>query len=183
MCGLRNLLRKIYSILLIAILLAPVLGTILFLHNYRIKARNEARELIISGLDRENLLLLKFTAEESVSLLAWEHPGEFEYNGQMYDIVDTEICGDTIYYRCFADHRETRINKAIEKVVAKAAGQDPVRKNQTDRLTDFFKTLFLQDVNTWKAADINTLNLQFSTFNLQYSSPSFSPPSPPPKES
>jgi hypothetical protein len=176
-------LKNFYTIFLLIVLLAPLIGTVLYLHNQRIKARKEARELIISGLDQNNLVLIKFTDEESLSLLVWEHPGEFEYQGQMYDIVSTGTCGDTTYYRCFADHKESRINKAIEQTVAKAVGQDPARKNQTDRLTDFFKSLFHQEMQTLQTANINVLNLQFSTFNLQYSSPSFSPPSPPPKES
>lgn len=145
------------------------------------KARKEAREMILPGLPRERLLLLKFTVEESVTLLDWEHPGEFEYLGQMYDIVESEIYNDTIYYWCFADHRETRVNKAIEQAIAKAAGQDPARKNQAEQLTDFFKTFFFQDVDNWKTAGFNFVNLQYSASNLPYSSPVFTPPSPPPK--
>lgn len=176
-------MRKIYSIFLIAVLLFPLMGTTLFLQHQKMKARKEAREMIISNLSQNDLTLLKFTPEESLTLLSWEHPGEFKYMGQMYDIVKTETIGDSIYYWCYADHKETRVNKAIEQAVAKASGPDPVRQNQTERLTDFLKTVYFQGSNSWNLPIPNILDPTSSILDLFYSSPSFSPPSPPPKES
>ncbi|MFH1049421.1 MAG: hypothetical protein V1779_00660 [bacterium] len=49
---------------------------------------------MIAGLDKDELVLLKFTEEELVLKLRWEHSKEFEYHYQMNDIVDQAIQGD-----------------------------------------------------------------------------------------
>ena len=174
-------MNKTLSILLFLVITTPFLGTYLYLNSYKAKTRKEVKEIILSGIGRENLMMFKFSSVESASLLIWEHPREFEYCGQMYDIVEAKTCGDTTFYWCFADHRETRINKAIEQAVAKATGQDPVRKNQTERLTDFFKTLFQEVQFNWQAGNPPSAIVHYASCILNYSSLTSSPPSPPPK--
>jgi hypothetical protein len=162
-------------------LTAPFLGTYIFLQYNRIEIRKEIAAKIYSGPDKKDLVLLKFTIEESETKLNWKHAGEFEYRGQMYDIVEKRQKGDSIWYSCYNDIKETRLNNELARLVNRTLGHDPYQKSQTDKLTDFFKTLFQQDAFIWKPYASLYSNFNFLFFIFYYSSLSFSPPSPPPK--
>lgn len=174
-------LKKSNTILFLVFLTAPFLGTYIFLQYNKMEIRKEVSVKIYSGPDKKDLVLLKFTIEESETKLNWKHAGEFEYCGQMYDIVEKRQEGDSIWYSCFHDFKETRLNKEVARLVNRTLGHDPYQKSQTDKLTDFFKTVFWQDAFAWKpyASLYSILNFSFLIFN--YSSLAFSPPSPPPK--
>ncbi len=141
----------------------------------------EVKGKLMGKIDKAEMVLLKFTKEESETKLNWKHADEFEYRGQMYDIVEKRQEGDTIWYSCFNDIKETRLNNDMARLVNRTLGHDPYQKSQTDKITDFFKTVYKQDAFIWKpyASLYSVFHFSFLIFN--YSSLSFSPPSPPPK--
>ena len=51
--------------------------------------------------------------DEIDSKLVWEHEREFELGGEMYDVISSQIMGDSIFYQCLHDAKETSINKRI----------------------------------------------------------------------
>ncbi|MDZ4680906.1 MAG: hypothetical protein SH848_02875 [Saprospiraceae bacterium] len=54
--------------------------------------------------------------------LIWTEDDEFRYYGEMYDILDQEPCGDTIWYTCYHDIAETvLLNGLFEKMQARHA--------------------------------------------------------------
>ena len=132
-------------------------------------------------MDKKDIVLLKFTKKESETILKWKHAGEFEYDGQMYDIVEKHQEGDTSFYHCYKDHKETRLNKKIDRLVSSAMGQDPGQKSQAARIVNFFKTVYRQDVFSWTPKATSTQIFNFSFFIFNYSSLAVTPPSPPPK--
>ena len=174
-------MKKTLTILLIAIFTVPFWGAYVYLQSQLILNRKEVKKQILAGLDRDETVLLKFSLMDSQTLLDWKDAGEFCYNGQMYDVIGSELTGDSIAYRCYPDHREPRLKKEIGRAMAKAGGHDPIRKSQNERFTDFLKIVYLQGSDIWKTADLKAFNLQLSILIFQYSSPAFSPPSPPPK--
>lgn len=167
--------------MLLASLTAPFWGTYIFLKHNKNKIRKEIAGMILTGLDKKDLILLKFTKEETETELNWKHAGEFEYNGQMYDIVEKHQAGDTTWYYCYKDNKETRLNSEQDRLVARAMGQDPVQKSQTEKIMNFFKTFYRPDVFNWKPFTSLTSIFHFSFFIFNYSSLSLSPPAPPPK--
>ena len=102
---------------------------------------------MIDGIDKKELVLLKFTKEQSKTELDWEHSKEFEYAGEMYDVVEETIKGDSIYYYCWWDHEETKLNKQLSDLVTKAMGQNQQNKENQNRLQNFLKTLYHFDAN------------------------------------
>ena len=58
----------------------------------------------------DDLVILTFNIDDLKNQkydLIWEKPDkEFRYNGQMYDIEDTRVEIDTIYYTCYNDEKE-----------------------------------------------------------------------------
>lgn len=93
-------------------------------------------------MDQDDLVLLKLRLEDSQTILHWEHAHEFEYQGQMYDLVETAIKGDTVYYRCWLDSDESKIKVQIKELVANALNTNPEHQGNTERLVHFYKSLY-----------------------------------------
>ncbi len=145
--------------------------------------RWEIQQSVRSGalLRDKKLVLLVFSKKEAMEKLRWEHDGEFEYQGWMYDVVETENQGDTIRYRCFLDHRETNLNHQIRAIVAKVVGNQPQNKENQKRLSHFFQMFFLPAHAGWNNLDYNRdfeycPHVPFSDLSLF-----FKPPVPPPR--
>lgn len=141
----------------------------------------EVEQKLAAGIDKSKLVRFGFTKKESETKLNWKHSREFEYEGQMYDIVEQSHEGDSLFYTCYKDHKETRLNNHKERIIAKALGQDPTRKSQSEKLINFIKTVFSRDSFAWFPFSPESSTIQFSTFNLQFSTFSPTPLSPPPK--
>ena len=129
----------------------------------------------------EKLVLLSFPVTTAQDKLRWEHAGEFEFNGQMYDVVKTEIRGDTIHYWCFWDKKETTLNTRIKDLVAKAAGNHPQNKENQKRLITFLQTLYFPGHFAWNP-DKSNKERGYPSLDYLHCSPGFFKPSiPPPK--
>lgn len=133
---------KFLCILLLSCLTAPLLVSYGWLHYQKNLVRKAVKSQMIAGLDENALVLLKFTEADSKRLLHWEHAQEFEYQGQMYDVVRTETRGDTIYYRCWLDSRESELNQQLKQLVASTLEKDPTNQENQKRLTHFYKSLY-----------------------------------------
>jgi hypothetical protein len=176
-------LRSIVVIFLISVLTFPFWGTYTYFQVQQRKIRNEVTRKAEAGFEKTRLVLIKFTREKAENDLKWNDAREFEYKGQMYDIVQQTLHSDTIYYTCYKDHKETKLKESKDRMIAKAVGQDPSRKNQSEKLTDFFKTVFSQDFFTWNPHFLLTSVIHFSLFTIHYSLFTPAPLSPPPKYS
>ncbi len=96
-------------------------------------------------------MLLSFSAKEVKEKLRWEKSGEFEYKGQMYDVVEMKIIKDSIHYICYQDKAETKLNLHINKVIALALSQDSPNRETQKFLTTFFQSFYLQDHFKWNS--------------------------------
>jgi hypothetical protein len=138
------------------------------------------RELT-AGIDRSRLVQLKFTTDQAGKALNWNDGREFEYRGHMYDVVQTTFHGDSVFYICYQDHKETRLNQEKERLIAKATGQDPSRKSQTEKLTNFLNDVFSHDIFSWNSFFLQPKMIHYSLFTVHYSLFTRAPLSPPPK--
>lgn len=69
--------------------------------------KDEVRSMINQELCEKSLVVLGFRRGEITSLLKWEHSKEFEFKGTMYDVVWNKLSGDSIFYCCYFDLKET----------------------------------------------------------------------------
>ena len=123
---------------------------------------------------------MKFTEQSAQSELKWKHSKEFEYKGSMYDIVETSIHGDTTYYWCWWDNKETELNKQLGKVLNKILGKDDQKKDKESKLTKFYSSLFYCSPFDWKPL-LSLSSKKSSSLVIAYYSIYFPPPSPPPQ--
>lgn len=143
--------------------------------------KHEVKWMMVEGIDKEELVLLKFTKEESETALRWKHSKEFEYNRQMYDIVETTVIGDTIYYYCWLDSKETKLNKQLAKLVTNIFNHNPQKREKQARLFSYFKSCYCSNHFSWNSNifvyEVKP-NLNFSNI---FESLLLTPPTPPPR--
>lgn len=173
--------HKFFVIALFFLLIAPVTVSFVLLKYQKKQVKREIKWKMIAGLDKKELVLLKFTEEEKNAQLRWEHSREFEYKGEMYDIVEATVIGDTTYYRCWRDHEETKLNKQLNQLVAFAWGNNPKNHEKHNRLLKFFKLFYFSETTERKNIADEELTVKKIFRQKFYSSELLSPPSPPPE--
>ncbi|MEZ4687596.1 MAG: hypothetical protein R3B47_16505 [Bacteroidia bacterium] len=172
--------RQLCSIFLIFCLVAPV-ATINFCLRYqRRQIRREIKHQIMAGMDKEELVLLKFSQKETLTALRWKHSAEFEYHQQMYDIVERELREDSVYYWCWWDNKETLLNRQLNELFAHVLGNKPQEKNTRERLTHFFSSFFCENLSDWNIFSLRTGRIK-TPCEVNYQALSFPPPVPPPE--
>ncbi|MCB0644819.1 MAG: hypothetical protein KDC44_24405, partial [Phaeodactylibacter sp.] len=120
----------------------PLATTYCWLQVQKKQLRRTVKETLLSGIDKEELVLLKFTDTKLQTEVRWERADEFEYQGQMYDVVHKEVRGDTALFWCWPDHRESVLNRALNELVFRHLEQDPLKQTQRKKLKEFFQTLY-----------------------------------------
>jgi hypothetical protein len=173
--------KNIIAGLVAFLLLDPYVSSFPWLHFKRAMLKKEVQRNITRGIENDRLVLLRFSKEEAETLLRWEHSREFEYKGQMYDVVQAWTVDNTVYYRCWRDREETKLNNRFRELAERAVagvlkiGQraDPWSRSSTvlfpasaDKEKILTPALFPQSV--WAFAD-------------SYSSIVIQPPKPPPR--
>lgn len=134
----------IAGLLALGFLADPVVGAFTWVGFRKAIVRREVRKRLSAGVEADRLVVFKFKKEEADSFLRWEHPGEFEYYGQMYDVVETWTHGDMVYYRCWQDEEETKLNSRLKETVARALGRpSKVGEKSTPRNLSFNASRFI----------------------------------------
>ncbi len=172
---------KLIGISLLFSLFAPVAATFVYLQYQKKQIKREVKWNMITGIDRDELVLLTFSKEETETELRWKHSREFEYKGEMYDIVEKRVDGDQISYWCWWDHEETTLNRQLDGLLAQVMGKNPERKQQESHLTEFFKNLYFE----WESVELDEFKSPDKTtffYANRFQSIGLSPPIPPPRQ-
>ncbi len=171
-------MKKLPLIILCIFLCLPFLAvhTVLTLKKQTI--RREFKHEIIKTLSKSDLVLIALSRADAEKQLKWEHEKEFEYRGQMFDIVDSELTLDSVKYWCWLDHDETHLNKMLEKLSAETS-QDH-KKQSANQLLTFIKSFhFIAQLELKNSLEMIS-PLCFSKVTILISHKS-QPPSPPPE--
>lgn len=172
---------RLTGISLLFCFVVPMIATYTSLHFQKQLIRKEVKRQIIAGIDKSELFLLKFTKQESHTLLKWKHNKEFEYQHEMFDVVETETCGDTLSLWCWRDSKETKLSKQLDKLLDYVFGHDSRRMVNQKRLSNFYKSLYCEhDVATQMLTCLPEQPVPAYHFSL--SKVVHQPPAPPPKQ-
>lgn len=137
---------------------------------------------IIAGLDRKDLVFLGFSKKEATEKLRWEHAKEFEYQDQMYDVVEREEHCDSVFYWCWWDHEETSLNQQLSSLLAQAWGHHPQKQEHHKKLLSVFKHIYSPQQNSQSASFYTyTSNTLKNTECKDILSPIYNIESPPPE--
>ncbi len=128
-------------------MVVPFTGAYLVLYFQKAQVKKEIKRKMIAGMDKNELVLLKFTKKSKIEDLKWKHTKEFEYNGEMYDVVEVKQISDTIFYWCWIDYEETKLNIKLQNLVAYALGHNPNENKRQKLIESFFKLQFYSSNN------------------------------------
>jgi len=131
--------QSIIAFIVVISMIIPFSGSMMMLHYEKGRAKRHMLEMIAKKKAGE-MITLTFTTIEYASL-KWEHDHEFEFKGEMYDIIEQELKGDAIILHCIHDKKETSINKAIVKFISGFFNANPLHDQQLIAFTDFAKQL------------------------------------------
>lgn len=176
------MLFKKHSILaafLICLLFAPFVVLQGWMQVRKASIRKEMKHRIMAGIPSDQLIQLSFSKEEAQKL-RWKDDKEFEFEGEMYDVVSSVSNDDSITYRCLVDNEETKLDKQLTELTASAFGMDNARRERQEHFTNFVQTLFFSKPATWSLARLNDI-LSIERSVNGFSSWNISPPSPPPE--
>lgn len=173
-------MRTLIGIYLLACLTLPFVGTYIWLQQECAEVKRSVHEKLEKGVEPKELVTLTFSRAE-LKQLHWEHEREFEYEGQMYDVVEKKVSGDSITYICWWDHEETRLKDEIKKLLAGAKKDLPWKNDQQTRLNSFEKNLYITGPIFYDEKWPDTLpKAIFRSLSGCYISPSLKPLTPPP---
>lgn len=144
------------------------------------QVKSEVKKFITIGIDKNELVLLKFSKVESERILRWEHSKEFEFEGEMYDVVDVEVKGDSVWYWCWWDKEETKLNRLLNALTAQAMGNNPQSKEKITQITNYLHSLFLPRKLDYEAFT-NKYHAYLQFYNSLYKSIDIPPEAPPPE--
>lgn len=164
------------------VLAFPFVGMQTWLQLRKYAVRKEVKRSLIAGIDKDELVLLKFSKTEVEEKLRWKHSKEFEFDGWMYDIVSVETNTDSVFYRCWWDNEETQLSRQLNQLASSAFGNDQKRQEKQTHFTQFTRTLFFYKPANWTLTKPNSTGYSESQF-LCKSNRRISPPSPPPDRS
>ena len=174
-------LKKTLSISLLLIIAIATLFPFAYLKMERKAIRKTIKHKIIDGIDKNELVLLVFQKNEINQQVKWKHSKEFQYKGEMYDIVETEFKNDSVYYWVWWDKEETALNQKVASLVRQNFAQNPYQNNKNQLITTFFKTLFFHQEKTQRNLVLNDEIAHFTPYFQDFSFWQQTPPTPPPK--
>jgi len=151
-------MRRIITISLLLAIVLPYAGTEAWLRWQQKKVKKAVKWRMIDGLQKEELVVMKFSTEETKTKLSWKHSREFSYRGEWYDIVSTTLRGDSTEYLVWHDHEETALCKKLDFLVKSIWQNNPGRQEKQGRLMLFAKTLVLPEA---------PLSLYFTQFDIR----------------
>jgi hypothetical protein len=172
-------MKKLVAISLLALLTLPFAGTYLWLGHQTRQVKRTIKWQIANGLPDDQLVRISVTPDMA-HLLRWEHSKEFEFRGEMYDVVRTEVSGDTTHYHCWWDHEETALNQQVRALTRRAMGQDPQNRQKQERLEQFARSLFVSGQDFDFTISLARPYVRFGWLDIHYLGLELEPPTPPP---
>jgi len=172
--------RSFASISLVCFLLLQSAGSLVIFKLQQFYVRHEIKQKLKTGVPEDELVLLQIpkTLEEHPNESFQRiHSREFRYKGHMYDIVRSEVRGDTTWYYCIADVKETELFANLDEMIERDMNHNPERKKETQNLQRLINTLFLVDSRqpSWTlpeaAFELLPYQFQLNTWNPIPSSP------------
>lgn len=173
--------KQVISFLLLFILTVPAVVTYSWLQMRKRAIRKEVKREIIAGINRSQLVFFEFSKKEINSKIRWQHAKEFEYNHQMYDVVEQISTTDSIQLWCWWDNKETKLNKQLERLQLVAFHTDSKTKDRHNQIVIFYKGLYYQTPFSWVPIDFKNRTALIFSKKILYWNVFFQINSPPPK--
>lgn len=138
-------MRNRLSILFILVIILPFVGVYGWLKFEKKAIQKSVKRLMIEGIPEDELVQFTFAKEDTANILNWIHGKEFEYRGEMYDIVNRYYSEDSVKYDLWWDHEETALNRKLARWTNQLINQSPAEQSKSNYLTFVLRSMFSAD--------------------------------------
>jgi mRNA-degrading endonuclease YafQ of YafQ-DinJ toxin-antitoxin module len=163
-----HILKKIVAISLLLILLFAYGGYWIVFKLQQYHIRSEVKQAIKNGISEEEISTFVLADLENLPAneFAWVHAKEFKLNGAYYDVIRTEVKGDSVLLFCFHDFKESQLFASLDRIIAMKMGEhEPLQKNISS-LNSLLKSLFLNEFTTLNSYGDLSIKLNMIWQNL-----------------
>lgn len=153
-----KLLRSAIVLLLFGCMGIGIFGQYLIFIIIRSDIRQAIEEKIEANVPIEDLVLIKIANSNCPKDFQFTEEGrEFRYHSEMYDIVYQEMKGDTTYYYCIHDVRETKLYADLNHQIHQEYTTNPIHhKKQVELLKKLPEVYF---------CSVSSIFLGFTRYN------------------
>lgn len=135
-------MKKIVPFFFMVLFIVPFYGTYLYLSLQQKVIQEDVQRKLEEGIPVNELVKLTFSKKEIHGLLKWEHEKEFEFKGQMYDVVEVIDVGDSLQYFCWWDKAETATKKNKQKLLHAGINRSDPRNHFPSTFSDYYKSIY-----------------------------------------
>ena len=155
----------------------PLLLLFLVLKSQILAVRESVDEKYEEGFESDRIQTFRFTQREIRENLRWEHDREFEYKGQMYDVIERKTIDGLIMLTVYADHEETELKLKMAHLLH----ENPDEAEDEKIRSDFHFQLFQSASESWSPNPFFYQSKPLNSIPLKTQlSRNSSPPTPPP---
>ncbi len=175
-------MRLLITILFSLSLAVPFLSVFSWLSIERKAVRKEVKHQIMEITSNDELISFTFKKSDTSEVLRWKHSKEFEYKGEMYDIVRRQYNNDQVTYFLWWDHEETSLNRRLTELTVSLFNQSPSKERSSHQLSFFLSQLFVEEFEVFRLPE--TSKDQNHSFYYSTNYKGFTPGilSPPPRD-
>jgi len=135
--------KKLIPFFFLFLFIAPFYGMFLYLTLQQKNIKQNVNKKIEKGIPHNELVQLSFSKKEIHEILRWEHEKEFEFQGQMYDVVEITKSRDSITYLCWWDKAETISKKNMQKLLHAGINKSNPVEHLPSSFSDYYKSIYL----------------------------------------
>lgn len=125
-------------------------------------------------------VVLRFFIPDVSHKLHWEDEHEFEFQGNMYDVIQTTVSKDSVFYTCLLDYQESAYNRQLEYLWNyNMYVQTTSSPENTKHFIEHLKKLYYflgYSVRLHTAKEINSFLFLYVVFTFTFSYPPITPP-------
>ncbi len=132
--------------LLVSLLSLQSLGPYALFQVQQQQLKRQMKRAIKAGVPDAELHRIAFAASRHLrdsERVQWMHEREFRLDGDMYDIVRSEQCGDSIIHHCVRDDEETALFARLDALVREESGSNPAERGKSASLQRLASLLYL----------------------------------------
>jgi hypothetical protein len=132
-------MSRIATVLLF-VLIAPPSAAYLWLRLEQKSAARTVKHTLMKEGRLPGMIWLRFSRHQSAAL-SWKHAAEFELNDIMYDVADSALTPDSVFYFCYPDLRETHARKILAALTQKLINSNSEHQDRQTRFALFCSRL------------------------------------------
>jgi hypothetical protein len=114
--------KRLSALVLLLLPILPFSAAFTSLKWEKASLRRAVKERMMKTEDESSFVHLAFANEEMAEQLEWEHSREFEYRGEMYDVVRQETRNDSTFFTLWWDTDETELNRKLARLIETEEG-------------------------------------------------------------